>query len=239
MENERARSYALMERSDQYLPQLRIYLPFLKGLAEHKGAPIRVLNLGCSSGILEELALAAMPDMLRFVSVDSSGTFLRLARTANRGHLRARRLRFVRQDVTAGPFGLGTFDLILARDLNHHLLKLDPVLRECRRALGDGGIMLMEDLRFRADPSAVLDFCRLVLAIPAFQRQRSLLYLKLAGVAESFASAYATSEVARIATRAELFSLRAESAARYHLLLGSSRSDVRGVANLYHGVLKG
>lgn len=238
MEDDRARSYILMERSEQYRPHLEVYLPLLKSLSDLRGRRLRILNLGCSSGVVEQMALDRMPERVEFLSVDNSRTFLERARKENAPHVRTGHVRFKQCDVLTHPLDFGTFDLILSRDLNHHLLLPALILQKCQGVLAKDGIMLMEDLRFRADPSAIEEFCQLVMETPAFLKRRALLYLKLIGIVESFASAYSTREICKL-VRSEGFAfLHAETGPRYHCLMARDPGALRDLRALLRDLVK-
>ncbi|MBT2211013.1 MULTISPECIES: class I SAM-dependent methyltransferase [Actinomadura] len=114
----------------------RRYLIGARSLHEHiavkllNSAVSRVLDIGCGEGALS----GALPDRppFRLVGVDASATMLR-AHPPPRVHADAVRL----------PFRDGVFDAAVAVNMLWHLDDPGLVLREARRVLAPGGLLIV------------------------------------------------------------------------------------------------
>ncbi|RKS68686.1 methyltransferase family protein [Actinomadura pelletieri DSM 43383] len=91
--------------------------------------PSRVLDIGCGEGALRD----ALPDPppFRLVGLDASAALLR-AHPAPR----------VRADAVRLPFRDGSFDAAVAVNMLYHLDDPRVALREARRVLAPGGVLL-------------------------------------------------------------------------------------------------
>ncbi|WP_075901977.1 class I SAM-dependent methyltransferase [Actinomadura sp. CNU-125] len=113
----------------------RRYLIGARSLHDHvaaklrAAAPSRVLDVGCGEGALNG-ALPGSPPF-RLVGLDASAELLR----AHPGPA-------VRGDAARLPFGDGTFDAVTAVNMLYHLDDPVPALREARRVLAPGGLLL-------------------------------------------------------------------------------------------------
>jgi ubiquinone/menaquinone biosynthesis C-methylase UbiE len=89
----------------------------------------RLLEIGCGEGAnLHHLRGAGA----RFFGVDFSRERAAFARRATDAHTAT-------ADATRLPFGDGSFDAVLIRDVLHHVGEIDAVLAEARRVLRPGG----------------------------------------------------------------------------------------------------
>ncbi|HXV87004.1 MAG TPA: class I SAM-dependent methyltransferase [Gemmatimonadales bacterium] len=95
----------------------------------------RVLEVGAGTG-REGHALAARGAMV--IALDFSAEALRLSRTVSP------RALLVRGDALAAPFRDGTFDLVYHQGLLEHFRDPAPLLRENRRLVREGGLLLVD-----------------------------------------------------------------------------------------------
>jgi SAM-dependent methyltransferase len=100
----------------------------------------RVLDLACGPGIvLRALAEAGASA----VGIDLTPAMLREAR--------GKGAALVAGDAAALPFADGAFDLVVSRNVTHHLPDPGAVFRECARVLRRGGRLVHEDMAAAED----------------------------------------------------------------------------------------
>lgn len=110
----------------------------------------RVLDLGCGTGELTRLTARHFPEA-RVVGVDFTAAMLDVARRrtsgarATIGYGRATALRL--------PFPDATFDLATNAFLVRNLVDLDAALREMRRVLRPGGVLLILEITEPTSPA--------------------------------------------------------------------------------------
>ncbi len=125
-------------RAQVLLAQLRERFPDL-------GAPARILDLGCGIGVHSQGIALAFP-AAEYHGVDVAGGLLRF------GHLLAEErgvpIHFHQRDAARTGFADGSFDLVISNILFHEVnaARLPQILRECRRVLRPGGVMLHADV---------------------------------------------------------------------------------------------
>lgn len=121
--------------------------PLLNQLSERFGtlAPRRILDLGCGIGVHAQAIARAFPQA-EYHAIDVAAGLLRV------GHLMAEErgvpIHFYQQDAAKTAFESGSFDLVLSNILFHETnsARLPQILRECRRLLRPGGVMLHLDV---------------------------------------------------------------------------------------------
>lgn len=116
-------------------------LPRLDEVHERLQTGARVVDVGCGTGD----ALAAMArahPASSFVGLDLSSTAVAraLATTADLDNV-------VVEQGTAADLGTGDADVVTMFDVLHDLARPDRALAEVRRALADGGLLLVKDIR--------------------------------------------------------------------------------------------
>lgn len=124
------------------------------GRVDADGLPegrFRVLDLGCGTGALTELALDAMP-LARIVGVDLSAGMVDAARDRLGG-----RVRLFEADAEHLPFPEGSFDAVLANDVFHHLPDGPRAAFESWRVLGRDGMLVVGDTWAPAPVRALLN----------------------------------------------------------------------------------
>jgi len=223
MEDEKAQSYAIMAQSKEFKKIYAKYLIFIKEILNIFNKPIRILNIGFAAAILENKILSEFENRVEIISIDNSKTFLAIASKNNKKYLERSTLELKLVDILEDDLNLGKFDLIISRDLNHHLDNVKILLFKCYESLEENGIFLLEDLRFDADQKAIKNFCNLIFDISEYKNKRWFLYHKLLGLIESFTVSYTTTEIKQILSESKFKWFLQNSPSRYHFLL--ARND--------------
>lgn len=220
MEDEKAISYSLLAKSEEYRKAYLKYVPVISSYCKFiSKTQLHVLNLGFGAGILENIVLAEFNDII-FYSLDNSSTFNEICNEQNIDYIQSKRLKLYNLDIQKDLLPKRKFDIILSRDLNHHINTPKEYILRCIEALKGNGIFIMEDLRYDAEFSAIHDFSELVFNIPAFQTDRWNFYYKMLGLYESFASSYTKSEIEVILNDIKLiYFSNLVSGNRYHFVI--------------------
>ncbi len=125
-------------RAHLLLSQLRERFPQLR-------APRRILDLGCGVGVHSQAIAAEFPQA-EYHAVDVAAGLLRF------GHVMAEErgvpIHFHQRDAAHTGFDAASFDLVLSNILFHETnsARLPQILRECRRVLAPGGVMIHMDV---------------------------------------------------------------------------------------------
>ncbi len=104
-----------------------------------------MLDLGTGPGHQPPLICEAIP-ACRVVGVDLSIEMLRLAEGHRQRCRHAAAITYVQTDAKRLPFADATFDTVLSNTILHHIPEPEAVLREARRVLRPGGVLLIRDL---------------------------------------------------------------------------------------------
>lgn len=108
-------------------------------------APRRILDLGCGIGVHSQAIALAFPQA-QYVAVDVAAGLLRFAHliAAERGIP----IHFRQADAACTGLEAGSFDLVVSNIFFHetNAAHLPAILRECRRVLSPGGVMLHVDV---------------------------------------------------------------------------------------------
>jgi len=107
--------------------------------------PRRILDLGCGIAVHSQPIALAFPEA-EYHAVDVAAGLLRYAHVA--AEARGVPLHLHQRDAAATGFADATFDLVLSNILFHETSHegLPRILRECRRVLAPGGLMLHADV---------------------------------------------------------------------------------------------
>lgn len=125
-----------------------------EGRLDANGEPdrrFRVLDLGCGTGALTQLALDALP-FARIAGVDLSPAMVDTARERLGG-----RVRLFEADAEHLPFSEGSFDAVLANDVLHYLPDGPRASFEAWRVLSRDGMLVLGDSWAPAPARAVLN----------------------------------------------------------------------------------
>ncbi len=133
-----SRQYATEENLET---RMSVWHPTLDGrepacealYAVTRGAPARVLEVGCGTGAFAARIAAALPEAT-FVAVDTSERFVELTRS--------RGLDARLADVEDLPFDDDSFDVVAAMWVLYHVGDLHRGLAEIRRVLRPGGLLV-------------------------------------------------------------------------------------------------
>lgn len=222
MENEKALSYHILEKSKIYKPFYEIYVNIISCFIERRKGNIKILNIGSSSGVLESLLIDSIGCYIEKIdSIDNSLTFKILFSERNKNYINNGTIIHHTLDVLSDSIELDQYDVIISRDLNHHLVALD-YLKSCFSILKNNGIMIMDDLRFDAEYKAIKEFNALIFQIKEYNENNWLLFHKILGLNESFAVAYTQEEVIEKLKETNFHWNSRLSSARYHFILTKS-----------------
>jgi len=105
----------------------------------------RVLDLGCGTGELTRLTARHFPSAT-VVGVDFTGAMLAVAQRRTAGTAERHRVAYGRATALRLPFPDATFDLATNAFLARNLADLDIALREMRRVLRPGGVLLILEI---------------------------------------------------------------------------------------------
>lgn len=106
-------------------------------------APRRVLDVGCGTGVLLRQLAERFPDAVGFNGVDPAPRMVAQSRAALEKDPRV----VVEEAAAEGlPFADGVFDLVVSTMSFDHWSDQLLGLSECRRVLGDGGVLVLADL---------------------------------------------------------------------------------------------
>lgn len=107
-----------------------------------RGRPIRtVLDVGCGTGDLA-VGMAHHFSSARVVAVDFTAAMLRKVLRRHAGARELDRMGLGRANALALPFADASFDLVTSAFVLRNFANLDVALREARRVLAPGGIVL-------------------------------------------------------------------------------------------------
>ena len=95
--------------------------------------PSTVLEIGCGTGVFAERVCRALPSV-RYLATDASRAMVESTR--------ARGIPAEVADASALPYADGSFDIVVAAWMLYHVPDLDTTLREVRRVLRPGGLLV-------------------------------------------------------------------------------------------------
>lgn len=112
----------------------------------------RILDLGCGTGELTRLAARHFP-RAEVIGMDFTAAMLAVARRRTTDVRDARRVVYGRGTAMRLPFTDASFDLVTNAFLARNLVDLDAALREMRRVLRPGGVLLILDITEPVSPA--------------------------------------------------------------------------------------
>ncbi len=110
--------------------------------ASHADRPLRVLDIGCGTGVFAERLREAMPTA-KIWGMDLVAGML--ARGAERWKTHAAHVQPVQGDSEHLPFDSGAFDVVTCANSFHHYPRQDRAVAEMCRVLKPGGRLLLID----------------------------------------------------------------------------------------------
>ena len=222
MEGRGAESYFMMTSSPLFYKNFDIYVRVVSHLLEKKEF-INILNIGFASATLEDILLDKFGKLIAISAIDISDTFHKLVNKKKYRERFGDRIKFIKANIEEKIEPFDKFDLIISRDLNHHLSSLLIYLRNSYNMLKQDGIMLMEDLRFDADIQGIKAFNDLIFSLPAFRNNNELLFHKMIGLYESFLSSFTFEEIEHELEKSDFYWVGEKSSSRYHFFLSKSK----------------
>ncbi len=148
------------------------------------GARGRMLDIGTGPGHIPLLVLERIADA-RIVAVDLAEHMLRHAERHRAGSPHRDRVEFRRADAKRLDFPDAGFDAVFSNTILHHVPDPLPFLREARRVLRPGGVLLIRDL-FRPWSEARVDELTALHAGAATTGQRALFRASLCAALTPF-----------------------------------------------------
>lgn len=128
----------------------------LKALKRYNFHPQKVLDLGCGMGNAEEIL---HKHFIEIMGIDSSCDMIKIAEEKNLPHC-----KFLCKDALDTRFEKGSFDLVFAFSLFHHLAPKcrDKVLQEINGVLKQGGLfMVFEHNPWNPVTNFIVDRCEI------------------------------------------------------------------------------
>lgn len=132
---------------DRSILQLLLFGPSHRALIRrirevHGDRAIRVLDIGCGTGVFAERLREAMPSA-RIWGMDLVAGML--AKGVDRWRAHAGHVQPVQGDSERLPFATGSFDVVTCANSFHHYPRQDRAVCEMRRVLRPGGRLLLID----------------------------------------------------------------------------------------------
>ncbi len=98
---------------------------------------MRVLELGCGTGAVWADHLTVLPQDISILLTDFSSLMLDKARAAMKSD---KRFDFAQVDIQAIPYGVDSFDAVIANHMLYHVPNIEKGLCEAARVLKPGGV---------------------------------------------------------------------------------------------------
>jgi len=124
------------------------------------GARGRMLDIGTGPGDIPIMAVESIADC-EVVAVDLAPSMLELAEKRRARSPHAVRVEFRLDDAKALSLPDASFDAVFSNTILHHLADPRTLLREARRVLKPGGILLIRDLHRPSSPARVAELVEL------------------------------------------------------------------------------
>lgn len=124
------------------------------------GARGRMLDIGTGPGDIPLLAVDRIADAT-VVAIDLAPRMLALAERRRAASPLGSRVELRLADAKALEFEDASFDAVFSNTILHHLADPRPLLREARRVLRPGGVLLVRDLYRPPNPTRVAELVAL------------------------------------------------------------------------------
>ena len=124
------------------------------------GANGRMLDVGTGPGHVPLLVCEVLEEA-HVTGIDLSRNMLQLAERKRTASPHAERIVFQSADAKGLDFEDGSFDVVFSNTILHHIPDPRSLLREARRVLRPGGVLLIRDLMRPADEERVAELVRL------------------------------------------------------------------------------
>jgi SAM-dependent methyltransferase len=150
------------ESYDRSILQLLLFGPSHRAIikrikAEYGDQPIRVLDVGCGTGVFASRIREALPNA-QVWGIDL--VLGMLTKGAERWKRHADGICAIQADSERLPFDWGTFDVVTCANSFHHYPHQDRAVEEMRRVLKPGGrLMLIDGYRDRPWGWLIYDIC--------------------------------------------------------------------------------
>ena len=135
------------ESYDRSILQVLLFGPSHRAIirrikAEYGDRPVRVLDVGCGTGVFASRIRQALPNA-QVVGIDLVAGML--AKGSDRWKRNAGDVFPVQADSERLPFGGGTFDVVTCANSFHHYPHQDRAVEEMRRVLKPSGRLMLVD----------------------------------------------------------------------------------------------
>jgi ubiquinone/menaquinone biosynthesis C-methylase UbiE len=121
-------------------PSHRVLIGRIRALA--RGRPIRMLDVGCGTGLFASAVRRALPEV-RVVGIDLVAEML--AKGESRWRMHSGHVFPVLGDSERLPFSSASFDIVTCANSFHHYPRQDRAVAEMRRVLKPGGRLMIID----------------------------------------------------------------------------------------------
>lgn len=118
---------------------------FVEALGNLPNHRVRILNIGCGSGHLEQMISPLFVDS-EFIGIDISAQRIQEAKQRNKSGENGNTFSFLQKDVTKLTFDdLGQFDILISRFVLSHLPKPIEVFNHLSSAVRPGGYICFQE----------------------------------------------------------------------------------------------
>ncbi|HKI19325.1 MAG TPA: class I SAM-dependent methyltransferase [Isosphaeraceae bacterium] len=121
-------------------PSHRVLIGRIRAVS--RGRPIRMLDVGCGTGVFASAVRAALPEV-KVVGIDLVAEMLEKGRL--RWQSQSGQVFPVQGDSERLPFASASFDIVTCANSFHHYPRQDRAIEEMRRVLKPGGRLMIID----------------------------------------------------------------------------------------------